>query len=44
MAGVAFLQTRPDVDPERIGGIGLGAAGVERITALVEPERWHEHS
>jgi hypothetical protein len=35
-AAVAFLQTRPDVDPERIGGIGLSVGGEMMIEAAAE--------
>ena len=35
-AAVKFLQTRPDVDPERIGGIGLSVGGEMMIEAAAE--------
>ena len=35
-AAVAFLQSRPDVDPERIGGIGLSVGGEMMIEAAAE--------
>jgi uncharacterized protein len=35
-AAVAFLQARPDVDPERIGGIGLSVGGEMMIEAAAE--------
>jgi dienelactone hydrolase len=35
-AAVAFLQGRPDVDAERIGGIGLSVAGEMMIEAAAE--------
>ena len=35
-AAVAFLQTRSDVDPERIGGIGLSVGGEMMIEAAAE--------
>ena len=35
-AAVAFLQNRPDVDPERIGGIGLSVGGEMMIEAAAE--------
>ncbi len=35
-AAVAFLQGRPDVDPERIGGIGLSVGGEMMIEAAAE--------
>jgi dienelactone hydrolase len=35
-AAVAYLQTRPDVDPERIGGIGLSVGGEMMIEAAAE--------
>ena len=35
-AAVAFLETRPDVDPERIGGIGLSVGGEMMIEAAAE--------
>jgi uncharacterized protein len=35
-AAVRFLQTRPDVDPERIGGIGLSVGGEMMIEAAAE--------
>ncbi len=35
-AAVAFLQGRPDVDPNRIGGIGLSVGGEMMIEAAAE--------
>jgi fermentation-respiration switch protein FrsA (DUF1100 family) len=35
-AAVAFLQRRPDVDPERIGGMGLSVGGEMMIEAAAE--------
>ena len=35
-AAVRFLQGRPDVDPERIGGIGLSVGGEMMIEAAAE--------
>jgi uncharacterized protein len=35
-AAVAYLQSRPDVDPERIGGIGLSVGGEMMIEAAAE--------
>jgi dienelactone hydrolase len=35
-AAVAYLQGRPDVDPERIGGIGLSVGGEMMIEAAAE--------
>ena len=35
-AAVAFLQGRPDVDPERIGGLGLSVGGEMMIEAAAE--------
>jgi dienelactone hydrolase len=35
-AAVAFLQTRPDVDPGRIGGIGLSVGGEMMMEASAE--------
>jgi uncharacterized protein len=35
-AAVAFLQHRPDVDPQRIGGIGLSVGGEMMIDAAAE--------
>jgi hypothetical protein len=35
-AAVKFLQGRPDVDPERIGGIGLSVGGEMMIEAAAE--------
>jgi dienelactone hydrolase len=37
-AAVAYLQTRPDVDPERIGGIGLSVGGELMIEAAAESD------
>jgi dienelactone hydrolase len=37
-AGVAFLQRQPDVDPERIGGIGLSVGGEMMIEAAAESD------
>src|SRR5207248_8244756 len=35
-AAVAYLPSRPDVDPERIGGIGLSVGGEMMIEAAAE--------
>jgi dienelactone hydrolase len=35
-AAVAYLQGRPDVDPQRIGGIGLSVGGEMMIEAAAE--------
>ena len=35
-AAVTFLQSRPDVDPQRIGGIGLSVGGEMMIEAATE--------
>jgi dienelactone hydrolase len=35
-AAVKFLQSRPDVDPERIGGIGLSVGGEMMMEAAAE--------
>jgi BAAT / Acyl-CoA thioester hydrolase C terminal len=35
-AAIEFLQTRPDVDPQRIGGIGLSVGGEMMIEATAE--------
>ena len=35
-AAVAYLQHRPDVDPERIGGVGLSVGGEMMIEAAAE--------
>jgi fermentation-respiration switch protein FrsA (DUF1100 family) len=35
-AAVEYLRTRPDVDPERIGGIGLSVGGEMMIEAAAE--------
>jgi dienelactone hydrolase len=37
-AAVAFLQQRPDVDPDRIGGIGLSVGGEMMIEAAAESD------
>ncbi len=37
-AAVAFLQSRPDVDPERIGAIGLSVGGEMLIEAAAESD------
>ena len=37
-AAVEFLQQRPDVDPERIGGIGLSVGGEMMIEAAAESD------
>jgi len=37
-AAAAFLRTRPDVDPERIGGIGLSVGGEMLIQAAAESD------
>jgi uncharacterized protein len=38
-AAIAFLQRRPDVDPERIGGIGLSVGGEMMLEAAAETDR-----
>jgi dienelactone hydrolase len=35
-AAIAYLRTRPDVDPDRIGGIGLSVGGEMMIEAAAE--------
>jgi uncharacterized protein len=37
-AAVAFLQRRPDVDPERIGGLGLSVGGELMLHAAAETD------
>ena len=37
-AAVAFLQSRPDVDPDRIGAIGLSVGGEMLIEAGAESD------
>jgi fermentation-respiration switch protein FrsA (DUF1100 family) len=37
-AAIAFLRKRPDVDPERIGGIGLSVGGEMLIEAAAETD------
>jgi uncharacterized protein len=37
-AAVKFLQSRPDVDPQRIGGIGLSVGGEMMIEAAAESD------
>jgi hypothetical protein len=37
-AAVEFLRSRPDVDPERIGGIGLSVGGEMMIEAAAESD------
>ena len=37
-AAIAYLQRRPDVDPERIGGIGLSVGGEMMIDAAAETD------
>jgi uncharacterized protein len=37
-AAVKFLQSQPDVDPERIGGIGLSVGGEMMIEAAAESD------
>jgi dienelactone hydrolase len=37
-AAVAYLQSRPEVDPERIGGIGLSVGGEMMIEAAAESD------
>ena len=37
-AAVAYLQRRPDVDPDRIGGIGLSVGGEMMIEAAAETD------
>jgi uncharacterized protein len=38
-AAIAYLQGRPDVDPERIGGIGLSVGGEMMIEAAAETDQ-----
>jgi uncharacterized protein len=38
-AAIAYLQRRPDVDPDRIGGIGLSVGGEMMIEAAAETDR-----
>jgi uncharacterized protein len=38
-AAIDFLQTRPDVDPDRIGGIGLSVGGEMMLEAAAEDDR-----
>jgi dienelactone hydrolase len=38
-AAIAFLQRRPDVDPRRIGGIGLSVGGEMMLEAAAETEQ-----
>ena len=37
-AAIAFLQHRPDVDPERIGGLGLSVGGELMLQAAAETD------
>ena len=37
-AAIAYLQRRPDVDPDRIGGIGLSVGGEMLIEAAAETD------
>jgi len=37
-AAIAYLQSRPDVDPERIGGIGLSVGGELLLQAAAETD------
>ena len=37
-AAIAYLERRPDVDPERIGGIGLSVGGEMMIEAAAETD------
>jgi dienelactone hydrolase len=37
-AAIAYLQTRPDVDPERIGGIGLSVGGELMLQTAAETD------
>jgi uncharacterized protein len=37
-AAIDFLQTRPDVDPDRIGGIGLSVGGEMMLEAAAETD------
>jgi dienelactone hydrolase len=39
-AAVAYLRTRPEVDPERIGGIGLSVGGEMLIQAAAESDEF----
>jgi hypothetical protein len=36
LAGAAYLQSRPDVDPERIGGIGFSIGGENLLEAAAQ--------
>jgi MYXO-CTERM domain-containing protein len=38
-AAIAFLQRRPDVDPDRIGGIGLSVGGEMMLEAAAETDQ-----
>jgi uncharacterized protein len=38
-AAIAYLQRRPDVDPDRIGGIGLSVGGEMMIEAAAETDQ-----
>jgi alpha/beta superfamily hydrolase len=38
-AAVTFLAARPDVDPDRIGGVGLSVGGEMMLEAAAEDER-----
>ena len=37
-AAVAYLRTRPDVDPDRIGGLGLSVGGETMLQAAAETD------
>jgi hypothetical protein len=37
-AAIAYLRTRPDVDPDRIGGLGLSVGGEMMIEAAAETD------
>ncbi len=37
-AAVAYLQSRPDVDPDRIGGVGLSVGGEVMLQAAAETD------
>ena len=38
-AALDFLEDRPDVDPNRIGGLGLSVGGELMLQAAAEDER-----
>jgi len=41
LAGVDYLRTRPDIDPERIGGIGFSVGGELLLEAAARSTRLH---